>query len=84
MGHPIKEKLDGLELLSVDISGACLQSPPGSDAHLATVIKADLPALASEWSKCFVQIYVDGSSNPVRTKTTKKAGQHEWGERFSL
>ena len=48
MGHSIKEKLDSLQLLSVDLSGACLQSLPGSDAHLATVIKADLPALASK------------------------------------
>ena len=76
MGHPIKEKLDGLELLSIDLSGACLQSPPGSDAHLPTVIKTGLPALAREWSRSFVQIYIDGSSNPIPNKTKKPANMN--------
>ncbi|KAG6380569.1 hypothetical protein JVT61DRAFT_4932 [Boletus reticuloceps] len=68
MGHPNRGTPDDLQVINVDLS----------------VIKADLPAFASEWSKCFIQIYVDGSPNPVRTKPTKRAGQHEWGERFSL
>ncbi|KAG9311726.1 hypothetical protein JVU11DRAFT_7966 [Chiua virens] len=49
-----------------------------------SVIKADLPAFTSEWSKCFVQIRVDGGSNPVHTRPTTRAGIHEWAERFPL
>ncbi|KAN0073111.1 hypothetical protein V8E55_012251 [Tylopilus felleus] len=68
MRHPNRETSDSLEVINLDLS----------------IIKAELPAIASEWSKCFIQIYVDGGSNPVRTKATKKAGQYEWRERFSL
>jgi len=59
---------DNLQVINIDLS----------------VIRADLPAFTSKWSKCFVQIHVDGSPNPVCTKPTRKAGKHEWGERFSL
>lgn len=81
-----KETPDSLQLITFDLSGAFLDQSTQNDSDIRSslVIKVDLPAFAREWSKCFVQIHVDDSPNPVRTKSTKKGGQHEWGERFSL
>ncbi|KIO05511.1 hypothetical protein M404DRAFT_511732 [Pisolithus tinctorius Marx 270] len=48
-----------------------------------TVVKAELPALANDWTKCFVLIVVDGN-DVAKTKSTKKPGVFEWQEHFVL
>ncbi|KAI6159279.1 hypothetical protein EDD17DRAFT_1762561 [Pisolithus thermaeus] len=48
-----------------------------------SVVKAELPVHANDWTKCFVQIIVDGS-HVVKTKSTKKPGVFEWQQHFEL
>ncbi|KAI6135990.1 hypothetical protein F5141DRAFT_1059254 [Pisolithus sp. B1] len=54
----------------------------GAEVHW-TVVKAELPVHANDWTKCFVQIIVDGS-HVVKTKSTKKPGVFEWQQHFEL
>ncbi|KAF9225142.1 hypothetical protein BS17DRAFT_580275 [Gyrodon lividus] len=49
-----------------------------------SIVKAELPGCTTQWSKCFVQIQVDGSSSIICTKSTKTPGNYIWGDRFSL
>ncbi|KAI6109386.1 WD40-repeat-containing domain protein [Pisolithus thermaeus] len=48
-----------------------------------SIVKAELPAHANDWTKCFVQIIVDGS-HVAKTKSTKKPGVFEWQQHFEL
>ncbi|KAI6024326.1 hypothetical protein EDC04DRAFT_278657 [Pisolithus marmoratus] len=47
------------------------------------IVKAELPAYANDWTKCFVQIIVDGT-DAAKTKSTKKPGVFDWQQRFEL
>ncbi|KAH7886378.1 hypothetical protein F5I97DRAFT_1270746 [Phlebopus sp. FC_14] len=49
-----------------------------------SIIKAELPAFTNDWSRCFVQINVDGSPSAAKTGSTKRPGHFEWGDRLSL
>lgn len=48
-----------------------------------SIVKAELPAHANDWAKCFVQIIVDGS-HVAKTDSTKKPGVFEWQQHFEL
>lgn len=48
-----------------------------------SIVKAELPAHANDWTKCFVQIIVDGS-HVAKTSSTKKPGVFEWQQHFEL
>ncbi|KAG6333193.1 hypothetical protein ID866_5897, partial [Astraeus odoratus] len=48
------------------------------------VLKAELPPFSNTWSKCFIEISVDGSSSTVKTKSTKQAGRHEWDQTLEV
>ncbi|KAL4068832.1 hypothetical protein V8B97DRAFT_754129 [Scleroderma yunnanense] len=49
-----------------------------------SIVRADLPSLAKDWSKCFIRVNVDGSTSSVKTKSTKHLGRYEWHDQFLL
>ncbi|KAH0837747.1 hypothetical protein J3R83DRAFT_5918 [Lanmaoa asiatica] len=74
------EMPDDLQVMNIDLSGAAyLDRRAQNDSHIrpTAVIKAELPVFTSEWVKCFVEIRVDNSPNSLRTKPTRRAGQHD-------